>query len=1024
MKTLFNKTIITRPAVHVLLLSYVALIFSFGPRASAVQPNLLHQFGTNSMGLYPDSPLTRGQDGSLYGMTSFGGSANRGQIYKINSDGSGYIPLADFAGSNGIGSEAVMALSGATLYGTTQRGGEFDEGTIFKVNVDGSGFAVLHSFSALSNSESGFQVNLDGAGPLAGLVISDGWLFGAAYEGGTNGSGTIFKISSKGTDYSVLHTFSDHSADSNAEGLFPTSRLLIIGDYLYGTASLGGTNAAGTIFKARTDGSEWTVLHHFGPFDWSDPDLTNLDGEFPFAGLLESGGILYGTCGDGGAFGLGTVYKLNPDGSDFAVLKAFDGAMELGHPDGSLVVSGAALFGTTTFFPNGTIYKLNTDGSNYCMLKYFTNWVDGSSPSRGLVVAGTNLYGTTGGGGLCNYGALFALGTDGSSYRVLTNFAGGDGASPQGDLLAVDNTLYGSTWGGGKSGSGTLFRVNRDGSDYELLHDFVALFNGSTYINGEGAWPNAGLLLSGLKLYGTTRLGGPAGNGTIFRIGTNGQNHEVLYAWSATTTSGPTTTATNADGALPNGGLAMLGANLYGTAREGGRGGSGVVFRIDTIGSDFDVLHSFAAVSWGGSSYINADGANPNGRLAFCGSNLFGTTEYGGAFGWGTVFRIDCAGTNFVVLKHFQYEEGYESAAGLLLSGSMLYGSTYQDRGGSPQGTVYRIDTDGGRFDILKQFQGDDGASPAGELALAGSTIFGTTERGGLYDSGVVFQLKTNGNNFAVLAHFDGTNGANPNRALVCGEGSLYGVCGNGGNMNGGVLFQLSLPRPVVLAPLLTQTAEAGSAVRFSVRLEGDPPFTYRWFFNETNALATSGSALQLNSVQMSDSGRYAVAIIDPTGAATNSEASLSVIAPVPRRLVPALRINGEAGSLITLESSETLFPSSTWQILESVPLTGAPQYCFDTTVPLPNQRYYRASQSTASGTAPALDLPFMVPAITLGGSIGNSIRLDYINAIGPTDAWTALATITLTNTSQLFFDLAAPGQPARLYRTVDSPLL
>ena len=69
----------------------------------------------------------------------------------------------------------------------------------------------------------------------------------------------------------------------------------------------------------------------------------------------------------------------------------------------------------------------------------------------------------------------------------------------------------------------------------------------------------------------------------------------------------------------------------------------------------------------------------------------------------------------------------------------------------------------------------------------------------------------------------------------------------------------------------------------------------------------------------------------------------------------------------------------------------------------------------------PSLDL-HLVPAIMLTGNIGGLVRVDYINRFGPTDAWLTLATVTLTNTSQLYFDISAPGQPERLYRLVQVP--
>ena len=97
-------------------------------------------------------------------------------------------------------------------------------------------------------------------------------------------------------------------------------------------------------------------------------------------------------------------------------------------------------------------------------------------------------------------------------------------------------------------------------------------------------------------------------------------------------------------------------------------------------------------------------------------------------------------------------------------------------------------------------------------------------------------------------------------------------------------------------------------------------------------------------------------------------------------------------------------------------------QLYFDVSEPLPPERFYRVWQSGAPSVAPSLYLPYFVPAITLTGSVGDSLRLDYINAIGPTDAWVTLDTVTLTNSSQLYFDVSSIGQPGRLYRIVPVP--
>jgi hypothetical protein len=131
--------------------------------------------------------------------------------------------------------------------------------------------------------------------------------------------------------------------------------------------------------------------------------------------------------------------------------------------------------------------------------------------------------------------------------------------------------------------------------------------------------------------------------------------------------------------------------------------------------------------------------------------------------------------------------------------------------------------------------------------------------------------------------------------------------------------------------------------------------------------------------------------------------------------------VTGESASLWNVDYASSLSPAPNWTPLGSVSLTGTPQYCFDLTQPLPPQRFYRAWQTGTPGMRPSLDL-HLVPAITLTGSIGHSVRLDCINQFGPTDAWVTLATVPLTNTSQLYFDVSAPGQPQRLYRLVPSP--
>ena len=135
---------------------------------------ILHTFGTNVMGLNPQAPLVQGPDGTLYGTTAGGGSANQGQVFKVNPDGSGYTVLKDFTGSDGANPVASLILSSNALYGTANGGGSYGWGTVFKLNTDGSGFTVLKDFT---NS-------IDGANPIGGLELSGATLYGTTANGG------------------------------------------------------------------------------------------------------------------------------------------------------------------------------------------------------------------------------------------------------------------------------------------------------------------------------------------------------------------------------------------------------------------------------------------------------------------------------------------------------------------------------------------------------------------------------------------------------------------------------------------------------------------------------------------------------------------------------------------------------------------------------------------------------------------------------------------------------------------------
>ncbi len=181
---------------------------------------------------------------------------------------------------------------------------------------------------------------------------------------------------------------------------------------LYGTAQYGGSNGAGTVFAVNTDGTGFTTLHTFSQ-TYGPHYNYNSDGAYPAAGLILSGNTLYGTTGEGGTNGYGTVFTVNTNGRAFMTLHIFTG-WDGNELVASLVLSGQTLYGTTLYGGangNGTIFAVNTDGTSFTNLHAFSlsGFSDGTDPDGGLILFGNTLYGTASVCGTNGYGTLFAL---------------------------------------------------------------------------------------------------------------------------------------------------------------------------------------------------------------------------------------------------------------------------------------------------------------------------------------------------------------------------------------------------------------------------------------------------------------------------------------------------------------------------------------------------------------------------------------------------------------------------------------
>jgi uncharacterized repeat protein (TIGR03803 family) len=246
------------------------------------------------------------------------------------------------------------------------------------------------------------------------------------------------------------------------------------------------------------------------------------------------------------------------------------------------------------------------------------------------------------------------------------------------------------------------------------------------------------------------------------------------------------------DGANPPCGLISGGKGIspatggfYGVTEAGGANGYGTVFHVQSEGFE-TVLHSFT----GGS-----DGAYPVASLVADATvgNLYGTTEQGGAYGFGVVFKLTPGGTETVLYSFTGGSDGAYPVASLIRDkAGNLYGTT-EEGGASGDGVVFKV-TPGGTESVLHSFGGSDGAFPVASVIMDGSgNLYGTTAEGGAGNLGVVFKLAP-GDSESVLHSFaGGSDGASPVAGVIMDKAqNLYGTTRDGGSGNAGTVFRLT----------------------------------------------------------------------------------------------------------------------------------------------------------------------------------------------------------------------------------------
>ncbi len=405
----------------------VCIVFMFCAATAISLPaqtlTTLHSFQRTTDGSDPSAGLVQATDGNFYGTTRSGGAYNQGTVFKMTPGGT-VTTLYSFCaqsscpdGSASNGAALVQGTDG-NFYGTTSGNGFNSRGTVFKITPSGT-LTTLHSFQGSPN---------DGDTPAGLVQATDGNFYGTTSHGGTDGYGTIFKITPAGT-LTTLYSFLCFPC---TDGDQPDSALVQGTDgNFYGTTTDGGASGIyGTVFKITPSGT-LTTLYSFN----------YTDGYKPFQAPLVQGtdGNFYGTTEGGGTQGLGTVFKITPSGT---LTTLFSFGSQRGCADGVNPYAGLVqatdgnFYGTTRYGGRGsctddlgTVFKITSSGA-YTVLHSFcsqTNCADGYSPDAGLVQATDgNFYGTTQSGGAYDDGTVFSLSLGQTSYNltVSTNGSG------------------------------------------------------------------------------------------------------------------------------------------------------------------------------------------------------------------------------------------------------------------------------------------------------------------------------------------------------------------------------------------------------------------------------------------------------------------------------------------------------------------------------------------------------------------------------------------------------------------------
>ena len=436
------------------------VLFSFDPSSLTYTDE--HDF-TTADGIRPWGSPICASNGTIYGMTVYGGTHNAGVIFSYDPSTSQYTDIFNFDISSGQFPNGNLIESNGFLYGLNTGGCSNGMGGVFNVNIGTSAYLLLHDLTGFGHN------SIEPQGKL--LQASDGKLYGLTEFGGFYNGGTIFSYDPSTGIFEDLHNF-DFWYNGSANAFNPVGNLMQASN-----GKIYGVTLTSAIFSYDISSHLYTWL-----INMSYPISSSANGS-----LIEANnGKLYGMSNSGGGAGYGNIFSYDTS-TNIATSVHSCIYTEGIFPYGGLVMAtNGRLYGMTSDgFTNiyGSLFSYIPSNGGYGTLKYF-NYNTGAEPYLGSLIQASNgkLYGLTCWYGPGGHGTLFSYNIGSSAFSMLVAFNGSNGAEPWNSLTeASDGKLYGTTHRGGAYDYGVIFRYDTTSGICQVIKNFDGIAGGHPY---------------------------------------------------------------------------------------------------------------------------------------------------------------------------------------------------------------------------------------------------------------------------------------------------------------------------------------------------------------------------------------------------------------------------------------------------------------------------------------------------------------------------------------------------------------